>query len=98
MATTISLLSIHDLSLYLVLIPLTLLLIISLLALNNRNKSSNKLPPSPPGLPLIGNLHQLSKLAHRAIRSLSEKYGPSLMLLNLGRVPTLVVTFSVPKG
>ncbi|PON55746.1 Cytochrome P450, E-class, group I, partial [Parasponia andersonii] len=72
------------------LLPLLLLLLFFL-----RNKSWSKsqlnLPPSPPSFPIIGNLHQLAKDPHRSLRSLSEKYGP-LMLLNLGQVPTLVVS------
>ncbi|KAJ8752037.1 hypothetical protein K2173_001063 [Erythroxylum novogranatense] len=49
------------------------------------------LPPSPPKLPILGNLHQLGKLPHRSLRSLSLKYGP-LMLLDIGKNPTLVVS------
>ncbi|KAJ8752043.1 hypothetical protein K2173_001069 [Erythroxylum novogranatense] len=49
------------------------------------------LPPSPPRLPILGNLHQLGKLPHRSLRSLSLKYGP-LMLLDIGKNPTLVVS------
>ncbi|XP_039054141.1 cytochrome P450 71A1-like [Hibiscus syriacus] len=52
----------------------------------NRN-----LPPSPPKLPIIGNIHQVGKLPHRSFRALSEKYGP-LMLLHMGQTPTLVVS------
>ncbi|EOA25647.1 hypothetical protein CARUB_v10018996mg [Capsella rubella] len=48
-------------------------------------------PPSPPRLPLIGNLHQLGRHPHRSLCSLSNHYGP-LMLLHFGRVPVLVVS------
>jgi len=50
-----------------------------------------KTPPSPPRLPLIGNLHQLGRHTHRSLCDLSRRYGP-LMLLHLGRVPVLIVS------
>ncbi|KAG6419667.1 hypothetical protein SASPL_116176 [Salvia splendens] len=50
-----------------------------------------KVPPSPRGVPVLGNLHQLSLLPHRDFLVLSKKHGP-LMLLHFGRVPVLVVS------
>ncbi|KAK2992724.1 hypothetical protein RJ640_025227 [Escallonia rubra] len=54
-------------------------------------KGPVNLPPSPPKLPIIGNLHQLGKLPHYSLWKLSHKYGP-VMLMRLGRVPTLIVS------
>ncbi|EOY22275.1 Cytochrome P450 [Theobroma cacao] len=67
-------------------------LLFSILYLIKLLRSSKlKLPPSPPKLPIIGNIHQVGKLPHRSFRTLSEKYGP-LMLLHMGQTPTLVVS------
>lgn len=53
-------------------------------------------PPSPPRLPIIGNSHQVimgsnSSLPHRSLLSLSQKYGP-LMMLSFGCKPILVAS------
>ncbi|CAL5441214.1 unnamed protein product [Camellia sinensis] len=51
-------------------------------------------PPSPPKLPIVGNLHQLGLFPHCSLRSLAQKYGP-LMQLHFGSVPVLVVSSAV---
>ncbi|MBA0725071.1 hypothetical protein Golax_021688 [Gossypium laxum] len=70
---------------------LSLLVLFLNLFLDFIKRSKLKLPPSPPKLPIIGNLHQIGTLPHRSFRTLSTKYGP-LMLLHIGHTPTLVVS------
>jgi len=54
---------------------------------------TNKPPPGPWNLPVIGSLHHLAgtKLAHRALLRLSHQHGP-VMLLKLGEVPTVIAS------
>ncbi|KAI3748369.1 hypothetical protein L6452_11394 [Arctium lappa] len=63
-------------------------------ALRRKNSSmaAPKLPPGPPGLPIIGNFHQIvGKLAfHENLWNLSHKYGP-IMLIHFGTQPFLII-------
>ncbi|KAL0896348.1 hypothetical protein Bca101_080309 [Brassica carinata] len=52
---------------------------------------SAMLPPRPPRLPIIGNIHQIGKLPHRSFADLSRTYGP-IMHLKLGRLNTVIIT------
>ncbi|CAA7401250.1 unnamed protein product [Spirodela intermedia] len=55
------------------------------------NGISLRLPPNPPGLPILGNLRILGALPHRALRKLAEAYGP-VMGIRLGLVQAVVVS------
>ncbi|WCJ31980.1 Cytochrome P450 71B10 [Euphorbia peplus] len=61
--------------------------------LESSRKKKKHVPPGPPGLPIIGNLHQLGTLPHCSLSELSKKYG-DVMLLHLGYVPTLIISSS----
>ncbi|KAJ1417611.1 Cytochrome P450 [Sesbania bispinosa] len=76
------------LSLTIFLVLLSLLFIIKWYSNSATSKNS---PPSPPRIPLLGNLHQLGLFPHRTLQSLAQKYGP-LMLFHFGKVPVLVVS------
>ncbi|KAK7274919.1 hypothetical protein RIF29_16020 [Crotalaria pallida] len=79
---------------FLAVLPLFLIIIPLIIKLYNYYyyfSTTKNSPASPPRLPLLGNLHQLGLFPHRTLESLSQKYGP-LMLLHFGKVPVLVVS------
>ncbi|KAH6772011.1 hypothetical protein C2S51_010415 [Perilla frutescens var. frutescens] len=78
---------------------ITFPILISLLLLFSTYKSgkNKRLPPSPPKLPILGNLHQLSSLPHQDLHAMARKHGP-LMLLHFGSVPVLIASSADAAG
>nr|GLL36135.1 cytochrome P450 71A3-like [Ipomoea trifida] len=80
-----------NLSMYYYLFPLFISILFLSRFLFSPQRVRKNLPPSPPKLPLLGNILQLGSLPHRALQKLSTHYGP-LMLLHFGSVPVLVAS------
>ncbi|PWA39552.1 cytochrome P450 [Artemisia annua] len=62
---------------------------------NKYYNTKKNLPPGPPQLPIIGNLHQMGKKPHVSTAMFAEKYGP-LISLRLGS--QLLVVASSPEA
>ncbi|XP_030458091.2 cytochrome P450 71AP13-like [Syzygium oleosum] len=76
---------------HLFLSTLVIAAVITVLLKNKSRKGKHNLPPSPPKLPILGNLHQLGKLPHISLHHLARTYGP-IIFLQLGEIPTVVVS------
>ncbi|CAL5034701.1 unnamed protein product [Urochloa decumbens] len=77
----------------LLLFPTLLLAVLLRYYFAARATGKNRLPPSPPALPLIGHLHLVGAHPHVSMRRLAAIHGGGdLMLLRLGTVPTLVAS------
>ncbi|GLU03173.1 hypothetical protein SLE2022_203880 [Rubroshorea leprosula] len=79
---------------YTLIVSFVLLLPVLQLLLKKKFKNRRRqkqLPPGPPTLPIIGNLHQIGAIPHNSFCQLSRKYGP-VLLLHLGRIPVVLVS------
>ncbi|KAL8090060.1 6,7,8-trihydroxycoumarin synthase-like [Apium graveolens] len=76
----------------LVLLAISLPLLLLFKLKNHYVRKSNRGAPGPPGLPWIGNMHQLdTSNIHICLQKLSHKYGP-FMSLQLGSFKALVIS------
>ncbi|XLR59881.1 hypothetical protein S83_010553 [Arachis hypogaea] len=69
------------------------IIIITLTKTNTSHSNKKNLPPCPPTLPIIGNLHHLKPRLHRTFHALSQTYGHIFSLWFGSR---LVVVVSCP--
>ncbi|XP_038979052.1 cytochrome P450 71AP13-like [Phoenix dactylifera] len=69
----------------------TALVVLMLVRTHLPKKRQTNLPPGPPPLPIVGNLHQLGRMPHLSLQRLAHRYGP-IFHLTLGHIPTVIVS------
>ncbi|KAM1340032.1 hypothetical protein ACFX15_038229 [Malus domestica] len=79
------------LHLFLTVLPYLIFTIFIIKRLWSTTISLKHLLPSPPRLPILGNLHQLGTYPHRSLQRLAQRYG-ELMVLHFGERPVLIVS------
>jgi len=57
-----------------------------------RRRSPQRLPPAPPGWPVIGHLHLLSEMPHHTMAELARTMKAPLLRLRLGSVRAVVIS------
>ncbi|GJN13424.1 hypothetical protein PR202_gb00123 [Eleusine coracana subsp. coracana] len=57
-----------------------------------RSRSPQRLPPAPPGYPVIGHLHLLTDMPHHAMAELARTMRAPLLRMQLGSVPAVVIS------
>ncbi|XP_028789560.1 cytochrome P450 71D9 [Neltuma alba] len=68
------------------------LLMVVYISWRSKTKNSNsKLPPGPPKVPILGNMHQIGAMPHQTLAKWAKQYG-SLMHLKLGGLSAIVVS------
>lgn len=79
---------------YYSLLSLLFILTLTLILLQKKSRRLRNLPPGPPTIPVLGNLHHIKQPIHRTFSALSHKYGDIMSLWFGSR---LVVVISSPS-
>ncbi|XP_076928410.1 cytochrome P450 81F3-like [Bidens hawaiensis] len=70
---------------------LSIIIIIYMITLKRTKSNLINVPPSPPSLPILGHLYLLKQPLHETLLTLSQKYGP-LMMLRFGVRRAVIIT------
>ncbi|CAI8588926.1 unnamed protein product [Vicia faba] len=82
---------------FLILISLFFLIITLKFFFRTTTPRFNNLPPGPPFLPIIGNLHQLKQPLHRTFQTLSQKHGQIFSLWFGSRLVVVVSSLTAAQ-